>query len=218
MSLPWVFSDGPVIGPCSYRMAGTVLLTRRERNSNSLHNELGEWMPILRVCDSYANWLGRLTDYPAQSISCPVHWKLPLLSCLYLTAIRYCQTGSYMNSQHPSQSMRVHMKMTILSSFTHSYVFSKPVWLTFSHREECIGLSFLFFLFFYRDWSFINWYKSVIKVVHTICVQILQSLEVIWKLRPKFHSKLVELVKWTWELKQSDLWMNHLKCFCELDH
>ncbi len=145
MRLLWVFSDGPVIGPCSYRMAGTVLLTRRERNSNSLHNELGEWMPILRVCDSYANWLGRLTDYPAQSISCPVHWKLPLLSCLYLTAIWYCQTGSYMNSQHPSQSMRVHMKMTILSSFTHSYVFPNLYDLLSPIVKN--ALVFLFFFF-----------------------------------------------------------------------
>lgn len=61
MSLLWVFSDGPVIGPCSYSMAGTVLLTGRERNRNSLHNELGEWTPNLCACvcvcedESYAH-------------------------------------------------------------------------------------------------------------------------------------------------------------------
>ncbi len=74
------------------------------------------------VCVAHIRIFRRLTDYPVQSISCPVCWKLPLLGCIYLTAIWYCQTGSYMSSLHPSQSMRVHMKITILS-FTRPHVF-----------------------------------------------------------------------------------------------
>lgn len=149
------------------------------------------------VCVTHIRIFRRLTDYPVQSISCPVCWKLSLLGCIYLTAIWYCQTGSYMNSQHPSQSMRVHMKITILS-FTRPRDFPNLYDLLSPIVKNALVIVLL---------------KWRIQFVCKYC----KSLEVIQKLRPKFHSKL-ELVKWTWGLKQSDLWMNHLKCFCELDH
>lgn len=95
------------------------------------------------ACDSYAHWLGRLTDYPAQSISCPAFWKLPLLGCLYLTAVQSILSHWLLYELRAPQS--VNWEFTWKWQFCHHLPScrSKPVWLTFEESDgHCFTCSY----------------------------------------------------------------------------